>query len=254
MINIIYLILFIQFIIIIYLYYRTNKIPENFSTISNDIKTAINNHYKVDMDSIRNLASYSKTLNENENENENENTFKLPENTTIARDLIVNGDFTFTNKDNSNSILEIFPKYMVIAWVSETIPNGWAKCDNKWYKLVNGITTESVGPPNDTDAIQTPDLRGRFLLGAGQGTGLLNRKLTDPLGGKEEHTLTLDQLPAHTHDHNIFRSDNDDCGAKNVFDCGNGGEKADVNIQYTGGGQPHNNMPPYKVLYYIMKL
>jgi microcystin-dependent protein len=248
MINIIYLILFIQSIIIIYLYYRTNKIPENFSTINNDIKTAVDDQYKVDMDAVRTLTSFSKTLYENDN------IFTLSATTTIATNLVVDGNITIKNKDKPNSILEIFPKYMVIAWASEIIPNGWAKCDNKWYKLVNGITTESVGPPVDTIAIQTPDLRGRFLLGAGQGTGLLNRKLTDPLGGEENHILSISEMPSHTHGHNMWRSSDDDCGAKNVFDCGMGGEKADVNIQYTGGSQGHNNMPPYKVLYYIMKL
>jgi microcystin-dependent protein len=276
MINIKDLILIILIICVIYLFYKTNKIPENFSTISNDVKTAVNDQYKVDMDAIRNLASFSRTLYENEN------TFTLPATTTIARDLIVNGAITFTNKDNSNSILEIFPKYMVIAWASERIPNGWAKCDNNWYKLVNGMTMESLGPRVDANAIKTPDLRGRFVLGAGvggsdnKGSLLSNRVFNTEgtTGGEEKHILTDTEMATHSHhqysnrdwgnrvplgnNYPAYATHSGDNGSYVIMAASeDNGNAVGPNIgltSWSGNNQPHENMPPFYVLYYIMKL
>jgi microcystin-dependent protein len=48
------------------------------------------------------------------------------------------------------------------------------------------------------NGIKTPDLRGRFVLSSGQGTGLTNRTI-DSTGGVETVTLTEAQMPSHNH-------------------------------------------------------
>jgi microcystin-dependent protein len=60
-------------------------------------------------------------------------------------------------------------------------PEGWALCDGT---VVNGYPT--------------PDLRGRFILGAGEGAGLTMRKV-GAVGGAETHVLTDEEMPAHAH-------------------------------------------------------
>lgn len=59
---------------------------------------------------------------------------------------------------------------------SDSIPNGWLLCD---------------GNNN------TPDLRNRFIVGAGSSYSVGNT------GGSDSVTLTTEQIPSHTHEHNL---------------------------------------------------
>jgi microcystin-dependent protein len=71
------------------------------------------------------------------------------------------------------------PVRAILMWsgaVNE-IPPGWALCDGQ-----NG----------------TPDLRGRFVLAAGQGPGLTPRPIGEH-AGQEQRALTVAELPAHSH-------------------------------------------------------
>ena len=111
----------------------------------------------------------------------------------------------------------------------------------------------------------TPDLRNRFIYG-GDGT---NNGAT---GGEASHTLTEAELPALS---GTIGGRNGDNGgiferpATGVFSYENpekgrtyatqGNGSGDWTAYHTaklsfGGNQPHNNMPPYYVLAFIMKL
>ena len=118
----------------------------------------------------------------------------------------------------------------------------------------------------------TPDLRNRFIYG-GNGT---NNGTT---GGEASHKLTEAELPNITGalqfrliqgEGNIVAGLNDNTtdGGVFSFDRYQGGKWANT-LSYSnqtatantdairlnfGGNQPHNNMPPYIVLAYIMKL
>jgi microcystin-dependent protein len=61
----------------------------------------------------------------------------------------------------------------------------------------NNYGSYSTGDGNTTFRI--PDLRGRVILGAGQGSGLTNRGL-GTVGGKETCSLTADQNGPHAHE------------------------------------------------------
>ena len=144
--------------------------------------------------------------------------------------------------------MNILPTGMVIAWAKQEIPKGWAVCD--------GENT-------------TPDLRGRFVLAAGEGktyqydTGKVDaerkpiteeRELTTrALGnnnGEEQHTLTVDEMPSHNHEHNGERSGGMAFGHGAPYQFP---DRTSYTFK-TGGDQSHNNMPPFYVLIYIMKL
>ena len=75
------------------------------------------------------------------------------------------------------------PVGSVILWSGTAAerPDGWAFCDGS---VVNGY--------------RTPDLRNRFVLGAGQGDGLTERKVGD-VGGSEVHALTAEETGDHPH-------------------------------------------------------
>ena len=71
----------------------------------------------------------------------------------------------------------------IIMWsgVGVTLPSNWKLCDGTTY---NGVTT--------------PDLRGRFILSSGQGSGLTNRT-TGGTGGAETVSLNQEHMPSHSH-------------------------------------------------------
>lgn len=145
--------------------------------------------------------------------------------------LIFNGKI----KEGGNVLI---PKGSIIMWSGVTIPNSWTLCDGQ-----NG----------------TPDLRGRFVLGVGQGQGLSNRDVNQK-GGFERVQLSAGEIPSHTHDI-VFRSDND--AQPNAYtgtapvvppDLRKASANNTVTSSAEGNGQSHENMPPFYVLAYIMKL
>ena len=137
---------------------------------------------------------------------------------------------SFAGDGSALTGVDSFISGMIIMWNSTvaSIPTGFVLCDGN-----NG----------------TPDLRGRFVVGHHPSNGDYD---VDDTGGEESVTLTVNQIPAHTHTYvdqyvainNGYRpwpANNNDCAAR------------DVNSGSTGGGQSHENRPPYYALCYIMK-
>lgn len=81
-------------------------------------------------------------------------------------------------------------------------PNGWAFCDGTQYSISTYDATYSIlGVIYGGDGVNTfavPDLRGRIAVGTGQGAGLSNM-IMGQTGGSETVTMSLSQMPAHTH-------------------------------------------------------
>lgn len=125
----------------------------------------------------------------------------------------------------------------IIMWSGSTVPDGWALCDG-----TNG----------------TPDLRNAFPLGAGT-------RAIGARGGEENVTLTVAQMPKHSHIEQFYSEIGRQYithGVTTNLGTSNGGTW-DINVQkvgneistyITGGSEAHNNMPPYYVLAFIMKL
>ena len=64
-------------------------------------------------------------------------------------------------------------------------------------------------------------------------------------GGEESHTLTVAEIPSHDHDTYGNPQGNIGYGIAQTSNGGRGGNAYCVTMP-TGGGQAHNNMPPYK--------
>ena len=133
-----------------------------------------------------------------------------------------------------------FPKGIIVAWSGDIskIPDGWTICNG-----TNGA----------------PDLRGSFILGANPNSNRNSDMMVNEMaskGGAEKHTLTIEEIPAHSHNFRVgggSRNDGDGYGPKDGYPVSYGGGFG-VKTYNSGGGSPHNNMPPYYTLAYIMKL
>ncbi|MEA5001301.1 MAG: hypothetical protein VB017_05395 [Endomicrobiaceae bacterium] len=145
-------------------------------------------------------------------------------------------NFTVNSSDGPKAVVSsteyyMVPKGAIIIWSGaiDKIPSGWVLCDG-----TNG----------------TPNLTDRFVLGAG------NSYSVGTTGGEAEHTLTISEMPSHSH--TIAVQNNSENGSSNIANTvGSSGSSFEFNNTWTtndsGNSLPHNNMPPYYSLCYIMK-
>ena len=123
------------------------------------------------------------------------------------------------------------PSGSIIMYNGDVAPSGWVVCDNS-------VAAQAAG---------APDLRDRFIVASGN---TYNRNDT---GGSDSVTLTVDQIPSHTHDYTFLQKDDGDSldrGGNRAY----GRTTTSATTGTTGGGDSHENRPPYYALTFIMKL
>ena len=140
------------------------------------------------------------------------------------------GSFAGDGSALTNLTVDGFVSGMIILWsgAADAIPTGFVLC--------NGSNN-------------TPDLRGRFVVGYHDSNSDYD---VDDTGGEESVTLTVNQIPAHTHNINLaVRSFYQEPRNFGVGTDGSANSSEDTGS--TGGSQSHENRPPYYALCYIMK-
>lgn len=199
-----------------------NSIIEKMSqdnNIENEIKSKIDTIYKLNLKKIRSYHNSLDNIINKESDIDN---------------LIITGNINY------------LPVGSIMAYNGKLIPKGWALCDGN-----NG----------------TPDLRGKFIFGNG------SNEQFNSAGGAESHKLTINELPAHNHSVNSHSHSHDYVDRMGVYLPPFGKCKPSFSLQgnsknikteqagnhkheiyNTGGNQPHNNMPPYYVLKWIIKI
>ena len=149
-----------------------------------------------------------------------------------------------------------------VMWNAATFcPVGWAEADGQILTISDNAALFALlgitygGDGRTTFAL--PDLRGRVSLHEGQGPNL-NNYSQGQQGGSEQVTLTTSQIPSHNHVVNASSGSSDKNAAGSIL--GSAKQKvydapisADTTlaasaISNTGGGQAHENRPPYVTL------
>jgi microcystin-dependent protein len=143
-------------------------------------------------------------------------------------------------------------------------PNGWMFCDGQILNIADGDNEtlyNLIGTTYGGDGIETfalPDLRGRIPLHQS------NMLEVGQMLGVEEVTLTLDQIPAHSHaalantqtaqntaaQQNALAAMTSDAYVYTLVpvDC------AATVIAPIGGSQPHSNFQPYLCVNFIISM
>ena len=136
-------------------------------------------------------------------------------------------------------------------------PRNWAFCDGQLLSIAsNSALFSLLGTTFGGDGIVTfalPDLRGRVAIHAGEGPGLTRRDLGSK-GGAERVTLTASEIPSHGHSVELHQAGEGGGPPSLGSVLSNSGPVATADIGLTGGGQSHENMPPYLTMNYIIAL
>jgi microcystin-dependent protein len=147
-------------------------------------------------------------------------------------------------------------------------PAGWAFCDGQLLAIAENETLfQLIGTTYGGDGEETfalPDLRGRLPIHMGQSSGLSNRTLGEP-GGTEAVTLTVGQMPVHTHPtllSSAAGSESTPAGnvlaaSPNVRLYRPGNPTVPLHplaVTPTGGSQPHDNVMPFLCVNFIIAL
>lgn len=142
-------------------------------------------------------------------------------------------------------------------------PVGWAKCEGQLLPISeNEVLFQLIGTTYGGDGVNyfaLPDLRGRIPIHQGNGFILAET------GGAEEITLTVNQIPAHSHvllsttsvaqqsqpEGNVpgWTTESKGYSTKNPTAW-----LAPFSVSSTGGSQPHTNFQPYLCVNFIISL
>ncbi|HWT76561.1 MAG TPA: tail fiber protein [Mobilitalea sp.] len=165
---------------------------------------------------------------------------------------------------------------MIIGFAGNYAPYGWALCDGSLLPVSgNEALFSLIGTQYGGDGINNfglPNLMQCVIVGGGQGTGLSNR-IPGQTGGVTDVTLTVSNIPQHSHTFNVSNS----IGAQSTPTSGCTLSAIDLtaNTFYdsfveatpptltalnpaststVGSGGSHTNVMPYQEINYIIHL
>jgi microcystin-dependent protein len=151
-------------------------------------------------------------------------------------------------------------------------PRGYAFCSGQTLSIAQNTALFSLlGTTYGGNGVVTfalPNLQGRFPMHAGPGPGLTPRTLGE-MGGSETVTLVATQMPAHSHAVQLPCSADDGtigvptgavpavpsaASPVNAYAPSGSSAMAAPTVGTAGGNQPHDNVPPYLVVNFIIAL
>lgn len=163
----------------------------------------------------------------------------------------------------------IIPPGAASLYFGASAPTGWLFCDGSaisrttYAALFTALGT-TYGAGDGSTTFNLPDMRGRFPLGAGtgaqdgaSGTGVisggtaLTARSLGAWDGGETHTLVTDEIPSHQH--SIVTATDDLSSGGTLASAYDNSPTGSVTTALAGGGDPHNNMPPFLVMNLIIK-
>ena len=263
-------------IIIVIMFIILYKKTENMS--NSDIKKLIEDEYRIDVDSIRNLSK-------------------------MANDLTINNSLKIPGGLNVEGPLNFLPKGTIVAFNGTSAPVGWAVCDGR---TVNGYKTPDLRGrfirmhtygklSKDYDkfsmkAANRSDIKG---YSRNDKVSYITKQNFSEYGGSDLVKMLESEMPTHSHsvninskyagnhthkinsDKTVMHSTTYNRGFKNGGSTGydsrgnnkptklntistltNGNHRHNVsgNTANAGSGSGHNNTPPYYVLTWIVKV
>lgn len=152
--------------------------------------------------------------------------------------------------DNPPAVPSVVPSGVptgaIIPYASEIIPEDWLPCNGaeisrETYADLFSTIGVTFGAGDSATTFNVPDMTGRFPLGCDANLG--------GMGGVSRQGLIAEEMPIHNHGYqhdlggNLYR----------IAFADKSGKFSSLKTETEGNGVPHNNMPPYLSLGFIIK-
>lgn len=180
--------------------------------------------------------------------------------------LNTNPNVAEINKVTDNNMNEIknavntnTPVGSISLFAGTTAPNGWLICDGSavsrtTYANLFSVIGTTYGTGDGSTTFNIPNLKGKVPVGLDSSDTSFDT--IGETGGEKTHTLTIDEMPSHSH--STVSMCSFPGGVANTR-TGYGYNEVELNkssygnsVANTGGGQAHNNLQPYIVMNYII--
>jgi microcystin-dependent protein len=175
----------------------------------------------------------------------------------------------------------VIPTGMVSPFAGTTAPSGYVLCDGTAYSRTNPLYSAlfaligtTYGSGDGTFTFNVPNLKGRVPVGLDSSQTEFDTR--GETGGAKTHTLVWNEMPqhihgitdpGHVHQQNVTaNADSGGTGTRLDYDAdvtgataytqgiNTQGASTGITINTAGNSQAHNNLQPYMVLNYIVKL
>ena len=158
--------------------------------------------------------------------------------------------------DPGEAITVVTPAGVIAAFAGAVAPTGWLLCDGKEYD--RRTYPELAKVFGNAFKFRVPDMRGRTVLGVNAA-----HKLGE-LGGAEQHELTVEEMPRHSHQIGgeagywasgaaIYQTNFAGGSAWSGIAAAGSGSLDRAIAQPEGQSKPISLLPPYMALNYIIK-
>lgn len=160
-------------------------------------------------------------------------------------------DYQMANKkyvDDQVTAGSTIPVGTIFPYAGATAPSGYLLCDGSEvsrtaYDDLFTVISTAYGVGDGSITFNLPDLTGRVPVG--KDSLETDFSSLGKTGGESTHTLTINEMPVHSHTCNNAYSTNGGTTAGATDSPGNTGN--------AGSGEAHNNLQPYLVINYIIK-
>jgi len=199
---------------------------------------------------------------------------------SFLSDVTVKGNVFVSSKvcasayygDGSN-LTGAVPTGTILPWSVTVAPTGYVLCDGtaisrSTYSDLFAVVSVLYGVGDGSSTFNVPDLRGRFMAGWNAATSRLTSTSSNMVdgaliantGGTQAVTLSVAQLPAHTHDSGNLHFVNGGDAAQQGVHAVQRSEANGVSVMIlgstgaTGDDGIHSNIPPVITVNYVIKL
>lgn len=188
-------------------------------------------------------------------------------NRAVDTDHIKDGSVTAAKLDSA-AVSVLMPTASLMPYAGSAAPTGYLLCDGAaisrtTYSDLFGIVGTTYGIGDGSTTFNIPDLRGRVIAGLDDMGGTSANRLTNPsstingidgdilgnTGGSETHTLTVAEMPSHSHTYNNSNSTSSQAAGGSGLPGGN----QSGTTSSAGSDLAHNNVQPTIILNYIIK-
>jgi microcystin-dependent protein len=198
------------------------------------------------------------------------NTNPLGGSSYAARNTTILGKVTQPTAPTGNTV----PTGTVVQFAGSSAPANWLICDGSavsrtTYANLFGVISTTYGIGDGSTTFNLPNCAGKVAVGVGDAGGTFHGHTNHTLaqtGGEETHLLSTSEMPIHSHTegahtHTIAETNvtfqATAGGTVPTFNQGSGlntGSAAGSGTGNAGSGSDHNNLQPYIVFNYIVRI